>query len=909
MHTLDPDRWQAVSAYLDQALALPEEERAAWIESLRRQNQSVAADVEALLEEHRVLERERFLETAPESPSGQERLAGRTVGAYRLIASIGEGGMGSVWLAERSDGRYARRVAVKFPRVALIAGSGGERFKREGSILGRLSHPHIADLVDAGVTPDGKPYLVLEHVDGTPIDRFCHDKALDVEGRIRLFLEVLEAVAHAHANLIVHRDLKPSNVLVTTDGRVKLLDFGIAKLLENEGTGGATTDLTREDGAAMTPEYAAPEQVTHGPITTATDVYSLGVLLFLLLTGEHPAGPGPHSPAEMVKAIVETAPPRPSATAVSERLRRVLRGDLDTIVTKALKKEPRERYASVTALADDLRRYLKCEPINARPDTLAYRTAKFVRRNRATVGLAALAFVAALGGIVGTTLQARRARVQKDLALKELRSTQAHEQLFEFILSDAAASGKPLTVDGLLERAEAMLERRHVDEADRVELILWIGQNYITQDENAKGRALLEKVFTISQDLPNPEIRAYAACMMANALARDQEVDRAEQLVQQALRDLGDDPKFDSVRIVCYRSGSEVSQDRGDAQLSLARALEARRVLRRSPLDSTYSELRTTMDLAAAYSTAGLDREALVEFERAGGLLTGLGWDDTGTAATLYNNWALELDQLGRPLDAEKHYRRAIEISRQNETEDAVSPMILNNYAHALRDLGRLDEAADYSERAYTRARKVGHELAISQSLLERARIYAARGDPARAETMLAEVEPRLRKDLPEGHYAFAVLASERSLLALTRRDAAVAMKLADQAVDIDEAAIKDGGLGAFYLPTVLVRRARIRLETGHPDEAVADVTRAVSEMEKGAAPGTWSSARGRAYLLLGRVLQAQGKQDEARSAFRTATQHLESALGADHADTRDARLLAEARPRLTSATQTRPAP
>jgi serine/threonine-protein kinase len=266
-------------------------------------------------------------------------------------------------------------------------GQGGEqRFKREGNILGRLAHPHIAELIDAGVSQAGQPYLVLEHVEGDQIDRYCDQHRLSVEARIRLFLDVLGAVAQAHANLIVHRDLKPSNVLVRNDGQVKLLDFGIAKLLEGEGHTGEPTPLTVEGGRAMTTEYAAPEQLKGEVVTTATDVYALGVLLYVLLTGQHPAGTGPHTPADLVKAIVDIEParlsdslpttrinPETAATiaaaraATPDKLCRLLYGDLDTIVAKALKKEPAERYPSVTALADDLRRYSEERADRARP--------------------------------------------------------------------------------------------------------------------------------------------------------------------------------------------------------------------------------------------------------------------------------------------------------------------------------------------------------------------------------------------------------------------------------------------------------------------------------------------------------------------------------------------------------------
>jgi eukaryotic-like serine/threonine-protein kinase len=254
MSTLSPDRWREASPYLDRALEMSSEERVLWLASLQEQNPELAVLLQALLEEHQVLAEEHFLEEPPVSLFGQPWLAGQTIAEYTLLSPIGQGGMGTVWLAERSDGRFERRAAVKFLNVGF---SGGERFKREGRFLGRLAHPHIAELLDAGVSAAGQPYLVLEHVDGEPIDRYCDQRMLDVEARVRLFLDVLSAVAHAHTNLIVHRDIKPSNVLVRIDGQVKLVDFGIAKLLESEGQSVGPTMLTREGGGALTPEYAA----------------------------------------------------------------------------------------------------------------------------------------------------------------------------------------------------------------------------------------------------------------------------------------------------------------------------------------------------------------------------------------------------------------------------------------------------------------------------------------------------------------------------------------------------------------------------------------------------------------------------------------------------------------------------
>jgi serine/threonine-protein kinase len=458
MSTQSPEWWQKISPYLDEALAMDDDERAQWLASLRGKDPDLASHLESLLREHQVLSQEQFLEKGPPSLLPAEAtMAGKPMGAYTLVSLIGEGGMGSVWLAERSDGRFKGRAAVKVLRVPLLGHTGGERFKREGTILARLAHPHIAQLLDAGVSPGGQPYLILEYVEGKDIVAYCDERRLGVEARLRLFLDVLSAVAQAHANLIVHRDIKPSNVFVRTDGQVKLLDFGIAKLLEDEGAEGGATQLTREGGAALTPQYAAPEQVTGGSVTVATDVYAAGVLLYVLLTGQHPAGAGPHSPADLIKAIVETETQSPSRALAADgdnaetvesaaahrssnpdKLRRLLRGDLDTITTRALKKNPLERYNSAAAFADDIRRYLAHEPISARPDSITYRAAKFLRRHRTVVALTATALALVIGSLSAGLLMANRER-----KIAERRFEQVRQLANNFIALDDRIRGLP----------------------------------------------------------------------------------------------------------------------------------------------------------------------------------------------------------------------------------------------------------------------------------------------------------------------------------------------------------------------------------------------------------------------------------------------------------------------------------
>ncbi len=340
-----PASWRTISRLLDEVLDLPDEARPAWLSALAERAPEAAAAVVSWLDEYAVMDADGFLEDRPGAAPAPPLLAGLEVGAYRLVEPIGQGGMGTVWLAERRDGRFDQRVAVKLLNAALMDAAGTERFAREAGILARLTHPSISRLLDAGVSSLGAPFLVLEHVTGVAIDRYCDEQRLPIRERLYLFLDVLAPVAHAHANLIVHRDLKPANVLVTPDRHVKLLDFGIAKLLP-ASPDGSTVPVTKDN--ALTPAYAAPEQLTGGSITTATDVYALGVLLYQLVSGRHPSVDPAMTPAALIEAVVHLDPPAPAdavarvppsggpsaddiasaRSALPARLRQELSGDL-----------------------------------------------------------------------------------------------------------------------------------------------------------------------------------------------------------------------------------------------------------------------------------------------------------------------------------------------------------------------------------------------------------------------------------------------------------------------------------------------------------------------------------------------------------------------------------------------------
>jgi len=931
---IDHTSWQRLSPLLDEALDLPAEQRAQWLARLRDHDPELAAEIDTLLDEARAVGDEGFLEHTPEGPQ-RATLAGQTIGAYTLEAPLGHGGMGSVWLARRSDGRYEGKVAIKFLNAALVGRAGEERFRREGSILARLAHPNIARLIDAGVSSTGQPYLVLELVDGQRIDQHCDDARFDVAARLKLYLDVLGAVAHAHANLIVHRDLKPSNVLVTSAGTVKLLDFGIAKLIEDELHPGEATELTREAGRAMTPEYAAPEQLLGLPVTTATDVYALGVLLYVLLGGQHPAGGSTHSSVELIKAIVETSPARLSDAVAStktvdaqalndnaakraatpERLAGALRGDLDNIVAKALKKDPAERYASVTALADDIRRYLEHEPISARADSIAYRTGKFVRRNRIPVALASLAVLALVAGLVGTITQAERATrqaqvaeaerkradeqasvatEQRDFALRELSRAASVNEFNQFLLSDAAPSGKPFTAGELLARAEALVQRQPVGaDANRTDMLVSIGRQYRITDHQNDALRLLTEAYDIARTQTDPTTHARAACGLASVMSlAGQGGERTEALFREGMALLPDEPQYTLDRIQCLQDGSMVARENYHMGASLERALQAQALLPQLRYRSAARELSVLMDLAETYRVAGQYGSALTTFQQADARMTELGRENTESAGTLYNNWALTLVLTGQTLQAEALFRRAMRISSADGTDKNVSPMELTNLATTLIELGRIDEAQHYADQAYEKARADGDGVIARFALAARTRVLRARGQYVQGMQMLAELEQEFRKAYPPECACFGTIAAERGLLAAAHGESERAMAEMNKAAAIAE---RDK-VRPDVLPRILVRRAEIELALGRSSDARADAERAIRLYGGVMAPDARSAYLGLAYLAQGRALLAMGSTTEATDALSSAAEQLRPTFGTDHAQTRLAeRLLTQA--------------
>ncbi len=506
---VDADRWHRLAEVLDAALARDPNDWPEVLDAACVGAPDLRREAQQLLE--RVDDARRFLTTAPsniaaaivaESDDAAGSATGRRIGAYSIVREIGRGGMSRVLLARRADGQFEQHVALKLLRPGLDSDLDHARFRAERQIVASLNHPNIARLLDGGLTDGGQPYLVLEFVDGQPIDAYCEAQALSVRRRVDLFLMAAGATQYAHRNLIIHRDLKPSNIFVATDGHVKLLDFGLAKLLEPGATYDYRASAPHTVAHWMTPEYASPEQIRRHPVTTLTDVYQLGVVLYRLLSGRLPFSASGGDLRELETAILESDPPPPSAAAADPARAKALAGDLDAIVLKAIRKEPDERYPSVDALADDLRRYLSGHAVRARRGSPWYRARRLVRRHSveaiATLGVSLSLLIGA--GVAAT--QARRAATQRDLAAAASRESEAVTAFLMglFETSDPAeARGDTLTAQGLVRRAAARAENLQGHPLAQARMLDVTARLYSGLGQYAKASEMFARAITIEQ--------------------------------------------------------------------------------------------------------------------------------------------------------------------------------------------------------------------------------------------------------------------------------------------------------------------------------------------------------------------------------------------------------------------------
>jgi tetratricopeptide (TPR) repeat protein len=805
-----------------------------------------------------------------------ESPAERRIGAYRILRELGHGGMGTVYLAARADDQYQKRVAIKTIR-GLDSEEILKHFRRERQILAALDHPNIARLFDGGSTEDGLPYFVMEYIEGEPIDSFCDERKLPVQERLRLFQGVCAAVQFAHSNLVVHRDLKPKNILVDAQGVPKLLDFGIAKLLNPEVSGDAATGTA----LAMTPEYASPEQMRGRPITTATDVYSLGVVLYELLTGHRPYGRDARDSLELLRAVCEEEPERPS-TAVGrterrtlpsgavqtttpesasrtregtpEKLRRRLRGDLDNIVLMALRKEPQRRYRSVEALSEDIRRYLKGRPVTAHKATVWYRTGKFVRRNAVGVGAAAAVFLLALGFVVVTTVQSRRIARERDRANREAATARRVSDFLVnlFNVSDPSESrGNSVTARELLDKSVREIEGGLRDEPTiRGTLLYTMGQVYDALGLGQQASDLAEKALAQLRAAPQPDESAIAAALVELAVIRRHlgQFDKAEPLYREALaiqeKRLG--PNHPDVARtlddlgLCYQEEAKYDQ----AEALHRRALA---ILEKTTGPRSRDVATTLTNLANLFSLRGKYAEAEALERRALDIQESLLGPDHPEAVSGLNNLATINFYLEKYDTAEELFRRVLALDEKTEGPDHPDVAVaLNNLANVAQIRGDFSTAEASFRRAAAIFEKAGvpdHPNALA-ALSNLATVYRDMGRYADAESLQRRALEADRKTLGPDHPSVAF---------------------------------------------DLHRLASILSESGRPAEADPLQRRAVEVIEKALGPEHPTFAI--ALMVLGDVCRAEGRRGEAEQLYTRALRISEKALGPENGDVADLRL------------------
>ena len=878
MKDLTPDRWQRIDALFAQALDEPPERRLEWLARACEGDAELYHAVSRLLAKLPAAEAELgesltdYAETILAELAGEGSdephddgvlpLNGR-VGAYRLVEEIGRGGMGTVYLAERDDAEFEKRVALKLVKRGMDTDDILLRFRYERQILASLEHPNIARLYDGGATPDGRPYLVMEYIEGVPITRHCDENRLSIDARLRLFASVCRAVQFAHQNLVVHRDIKPSNILVQPDGTVKLLDFGIAKLLDRTAAGPAPE--TRADMRLFTPEYAAPEQLTGGAVTTATDVYSLGVLLFELLTGRRPDGAteaarpsaalgrvlaGSSEADERAGRLEETARRRGTTP---ERLRRRLRGDLDSIVSIALAREPARRYASAGQLLADVERHLAGLPVEARGPSLRYRTASFVRRHRVVVGAAALVVLALAGGLGAAVWQAGRAASERDQARLERARA---EQVSSFVLGLFEAAD-PLTDErldtlrarDLVDRGVDRVRTQLADQPDvQAATLATLANVYMHLGLYAQAQELFDEVLAMAHPSSGlPRERALALAYLAQLAGwRGDYIagDSFGAMVLAAYAEHGWEQDTLYANVLSWRGialGMLGRRDEAEAHhaqaLALARQWEPGGGKHYSNLLNNIATYYANIDEHVRAEPLLLE---VIEIDRR---IYGPGHPQLAIA---YNNLASSIHYQGRRTEAEPFYREALAISRQVYGPDHPHvAQFAENLATLLDDLGRNDEAEPYYRDAL--------------------RILTSTLDPA--DTRLA----MLRRNLALNRHAAGAYGEAEALL----RASAAALETT---------------LGADHLYTALARASLGRTLTaaGRAPEALPLLRRSVAILEDQLPDDHWRVHAARSDL--GAALAATGDVAAAEALLLDSHAALLEQRGPDDYATRDAR-------------------
>ncbi len=885
----EPDRWQRLEAVFQTAADLPPSERPAFLRAECGDDLDLLKDVESLLasadQTHGfIVEPLRAVaqqvaggpDANDESGSVEDASMGRRIGPYRVLKTLGEGGMGKVYLAVRADQEYVRGVAIKIMR----SGFGSNpvmlgRFRTERQILANLDHPNIARLLDGGVTEEDQPYLVMEYIDGTPIDRYCWSQALPIETRLRMFIAVCSAVEYAHHNLVVHRDIKPVNILVSADGVPKLLDFGIAKMLDPE-LGDASVTRTAE--RLMTPEYASPEQIRGEPVTTATDVYGLGILLYELLAGTRPFRTEGKDQFQVARMICEQEPDAPSAargrnpdTAPLDPRR--LKGDLDKIVLKAIRKEPARRYASVGELASDVQAYLDGYPVRARTDAWGYRSGKFIRRHKLGVAATALAALALIGISIGMALLARRATREQNIAQRE---AQFMATLFQAATPDVAR-GRTITARDLLDQGAQRLDR---DLAGEPEVRAAMSDNIASAYHNLgmADRALpvAENAFRLNvQTHGANSAEAASSLEMLSSLYRDQgQYAKAEPLFRRlvAMRRKISGPNDAKLAWDLAALGECLYLENKDteAEPTLREALAIDRTNGPDFGAEARNYLALLVERKGRYAEAAdLLREATDIDRRTQG-------PDSPDYLTSLSNYASDRIDFGDYAAAEAKLREALAIRRKvngNDHPDLGYP--LNNLAFVLVEAGEAAKAEPLaSEHLALRIKNQGpNHPQVASAHNTVARVLEAEGDYEGAESEFGAALDIVKRTVGFGSYVGAQIQLNHSALEIDRGRYAGAEQEARESL---QTLRKLGGEKTPNVASALLLVAQARVMQGEAADAVPMLREALEIRHEEYSAG--HPALVQAEVWLGEALTASGKSNEAEPVLRGSMKEARSA-------------------------------
>jgi hypothetical protein len=870
--------WSTIAPYVDKALELAPAEREPWLIELTTTDPEIARAVRELLASHAELDERGFLSRSPVGVATSRE--GTRIGAYTIDRLIGSGGMGEVWLASRSDGRFEGHCAIKFLNTLATSPQLADRFRREGNFLARLTHPNIGRLLDAGTTAAGQPYLALEFVDGERIDRYCSDQALTVDQRVRLFVDVVAAVAHAHSRLIVHRDLKPSNVLVTPDGRVSLLDFGIAKLLSG---GLEDAESTRVEDAVLTPEYAAPEQLLGEPASTATDVYQLGMLLYVLLTEQHPTAAA-GSRAERIRAALDAALPQASSVANGPN-RKALRGDLDAILATALRRIPVERYPTAQALKDDLQRHLAREPVAARRGAALYRARRFVRRHLLATLSSAGAVAALAIAMLYAQGQARDAARQRDTTRKELARASAVNDFTTYLVSAASPGDGRFTAAELLAASETLIDKQFPrNEPLKAEILAMVGSQYLLSQRFEKAGLVLERAAAIATPTGDPVLNARVNCPRAITLIQTGHGRKeGEDLMKKTLAELPTAPEYAPLRAVCLTYYSSFGAITGEAEPMIRNAQAAIDLFDASPESSVVSRIDAQASLAWGYYLAHENEKADREFARIEKALQAVGRERTLAAADNYNNWS-QVHFRGDVRRAEPLSRRSLELHRYIEGTDGVATETTFNYAGILRVLSHFDEAAPLYEETIRTAQARREKVFAAYAFMDYAHLKIQKGD-LRAASALMEKAQAAVASMTRARRAQAILEYHLGMLAEALGQPATARDHYLDAAQRFEQLAEKVSLNVELLCGI----ARVEHALGREKESGKAADDALALANALAEPHAPSYLMGEALLVVGDEQSAAGKIDESRKSFARARENLENTLGADHPLTKQA--------------------